>query len=348
MPDITLNFVNSYGIYLFVYLLIPFVFFYNSKINKDKTNCKFDKYSGNQLKGLFIIIVVLHHLSQRMDPGLLLPFHYVGYLSVGVFFYISGFGLIKSSIAKNNYLDNFIYNKFIQIYVPLMLVNAITLFIISTNSNNFSIQDIAIYIISFKLLDETLWFIITICIFYFLFWISFRKNTNIKALLSITFLIFLYVVFCKLIHQPSWRYISSISFIVGIYHAFYEKHLRFLLSTHYYLILLLSVVLFTVAFFLENLGIAWNITVFLSCILFSTSVIILFLKIQPNSRIFNFIGNISLEIYLLHIKIMALFASFTWLNSGIWIFLYFACLIIAASFFHKINLLVQSKLLVKS
>lgn len=61
-------------------------------LSKDKCNC---------LKGIFAIIVLIHHLKQHSGvfsdyavPSIILQA--MGYLSVAVFFFISGYGLAFS------------------------------------------------------------------------------------------------------------------------------------------------------------------------------------------------------------------------------------------------------------
>lgn len=117
MPSIDINFNNNYGIYIFVYLLLPFLFFYKAKIiNFTNSNVlSLSSDTNNQLKGLFILVVILHHIALHMDSyGLLSILRSVGYLAVSVFFFISGVGLSKSLIRNPKYLDRFLYKKFLE------------------------------------------------------------------------------------------------------------------------------------------------------------------------------------------------------------------------------------------
>lgn len=55
-----------------------------------------EKPVTDSLRGLFALMVVLHHLSYYAYEGLLFRwFAYVGYLAVAVFFFLSGYGLMR-------------------------------------------------------------------------------------------------------------------------------------------------------------------------------------------------------------------------------------------------------------
>lgn len=65
----------------------------------------FSKGQSLSIKGLFALIVLLHHTYQQMNICQNLPFvdyflRSLGYLAVGIFFFISGYGLYKSMIAN--------------------------------------------------------------------------------------------------------------------------------------------------------------------------------------------------------------------------------------------------------
>ncbi len=346
MPSITLSFNNNYGIYLFVFLILPVLFFYKTKIinfTTIKTNhdLSLSKNTNNQLKGIFIIIVVLSHISTHMDSSSLLAvFPPTGYLAVGGFFFISGFGLTKSLKRNNAYLNGFFYKKIVRIYLPFVIINIFTMIVLYLNGTTYTYDVIIEYIIPIKLIDSTLWFIVTILIFYFFFYVSFKKNYNLKSLFMVTTLTLIYILVCRFFDMGNWTYISSLCFPVGIYYAFFEGKIKSIIYNKFILILTLFLLLFLVTFILPGT----NINLFMSSVFFTIFIFILFLKINPNSFIYNLIGQISLEIYLLHMKILIIFSQFTELDSGFWIILYLFTLIITALLFNKFNNLFYSKL----
>lgn len=48
---------------------------------------------------------------------------FVGILFTSIFFFFSGFGLIRSYEPKENYLDGFVRSKFQALFVPFMITN---------------------------------------------------------------------------------------------------------------------------------------------------------------------------------------------------------------------------------
>ena len=63
----------------------------NTYLSKD--NC-------NSFRGLFALIIIIHHIAKSVSSGIILkPFTQVGYLIVAVFFFYSGYGLMKKHIV---------------------------------------------------------------------------------------------------------------------------------------------------------------------------------------------------------------------------------------------------------
>ena len=68
-------------------------------------------------RGIFAITIVLYHMSQILDKGMLFhQFTRMGYLAVSVFFFLSGYGLMlsykRSDKYKNHFFGNVRYETF--------------------------------------------------------------------------------------------------------------------------------------------------------------------------------------------------------------------------------------------
>ncbi|WP_228854319.1 acyltransferase family protein [Desulfomarina profundi] len=348
MPHISLSFYNNNGIYFLVFFVMPLVFFYKTQIinfAKIETNSHaLSREVNKQLQGVFIIVVVLHHLSQRIvEPGLMILFRPVGYLAVGAFFFISGFGLMKSLKRNHKYLEKFMYKKISKIYIPFAITNIFTIVLLMLYGKEFTISQIIKYSLSINLIDSTLWFIVTILIFYSIFYLSFISNMSRKSLVVISLFTLTYIAICKITNQGGWRYISSLCFLVGIYYAFFEQRINSIVFKNFNFILIISGILFLLTFVAQRKQLLPGMS-FISCVIFTIFLFTLFLKVYPCSSIFDHIGNVSLEIYLLHMKLMAFFAFYIKCDSGIWLGLYFIILIFSATLFHKANQLLYEKI----
>lgn len=343
MPYIHLNFDNNYGLYFFVFFLIPLLFFYKTEIINTVDKFFLSRNCTTQIKGLFILVVVLHHISQSLNPGLMDAFRPVGYLAVGAFFFVSGLGLVKSVKRNNKYLEGFLYKKVSRIYVPFLFVNLLTVIALSLKGDHLSFADMVKYTLSFSLIDKSLWFIVAILIFYCLFWLSFYYLRDLLALVAVTMFVSLYVVVCLVTGQGPHVYISSFSFPLGIIYGYYDERVNTVIFHRYYLVLMLTAILFTITYLLFRNDVSFGIPS-LSCSFFTILILVIFLKIQPGSEIFELIGNISLEIYLLHMKFLALFSLVTGLDSGVWIAAYLFVLILSSWMFSRFNQLIYGQI----
>ena len=341
------EFANNYYLYILAYMVVPALFFFKAKVTRTlDIDSSMSKSSTDQLRGLFIVIMVIHHISQRMaNPVLLTPFNDMGYYAVGIFFFLSGFGLTKSFKRKNTYLDKFFTKKIVKIYIPFVIVNTLTIIAIRMKGDDLSVLEILGYSLSIKMIDTTQWFIVAILIFYVFFWLSFITTANIvKSQISITVLVFLFIISCKYLSLGGWWYISSLCFPMGVIYAANEKKLFEIIYNKYNFVIALSLVLFilTLVLFLKSIFPAMGL---ISCVFFTLFIIVISFKILPCSKLFSMIGIISMEIYMIHMKVLALFIYFLPFDSSLIIIPYFISLIILSVYFNKLNNFIFNRLL---
>ena len=347
MPYMNFDFSDNYYIYFIAYIAIPVLFFFKAKVTRRvDSNFFVSKSSTDQLRGIFIVVMVIHHISQRMaDPGLLRPFNEMGYFAVGMFFFFSGFGLTKSFKNKETYLDHFLIKKLVRIYIPFIIVNTLTVIALIIKGDDLSVWEILEFSFSIKMIDTTQWFIIVILIFYVFFWLSFIATKNIvKSQISITILVLLFIISCKYLVLGGWWYYSSLCFPMGVIFAANEKKIYEIIYNKYNFVLVISLVLFilTLLLFLKSIFPAMGL---ISCVLFTVFIVVLSLKILPRSKLFSIIGNISMEIYMLHMKVLALFVCFLPFDSSLIIIPYFVVVILLSVYFNKCNNFIYNKLL---
>ncbi|MBZ9536851.1 acyltransferase [Cytobacillus oceanisediminis] len=267
----------------------------------------------NQLKGIFTLVVIFHHLSQRTGEGILFNlFSYVGYLAVSVFFFISGYGLmIQYQRKREKYLESFVKLRIPSILLPYILTTIIYFFSFKLLGENVSLKTTFLSLINGNPLVSFSWYIIAILFFYCLFYIAGKISKRIyyKFIIVIFLGIFLYISLCKIAGYDSWWYNSCFSFFIGIIWANYND----LISIYFKKIYVLKIVFISFIFLLLfmiplllpkyelNQTILKNIIIFsqfLSSSLFSILVMLICKKIRLNNYILLFLGGISLEIYL--------------------------------------------------
>ena len=124
-------------------------------------------------KGVFAILVMLHHISQRIEGQFLKIFLYVGSMSVAVFMLLSGYGIMVSYKKKNNISLKWYLIKVLRLYIPWFICFIIKILdglIPGQPKWNFTIS----------------WFILAMTFLYFSFAVSF--NNKLTFLMKIIIL----------------------------------------------------------------------------------------------------------------------------------------------------------------
>ena len=348
---------------LLVYLTYPllFVFWFagskwhgHKKFNEEFLSREQTKY----MHGLLAVCIFLHHASQKScaywhRPEVIVHgldvFVDMGYLLVAVFMFFSGFGLYKSYMTKPDYLKGFIRNRIL----PVMLTSAFVAWIfipvrICMGEKLDPVRMVA-YITGAMLANQNGWYPITIVLFYFVFWLSFRfcKNKN-TAIVIITVFVFIYTLIGTIVPhnnwwlQGEWWYNSVHLFWIGLIVAKNEEKVTAHLKRHYVtymviggmLLLVLPVVVkicsgFFSYYYMEGVrglykkpGLFFNMlgrrwVTLLSQMLCSLNFTLVFVMINLKVKIGNpalkFMGMISLEFYLVHGMFVEMF-GYDWLE----------------------------------
>lgn len=162
------------------------------------------------LKGYSILAIVVFHLGQIMNPSpTLASLINFGGTGVHAFIFISGFGLFLSHLAKPLSYKNFLKKRFTKIYIPYILIVALSALI----SLFIPVYDNSLYaflghVFLYKMFDERIigsygyqfWFVSTIIQFYLIFPLLVQLKKRIKEsyfviagfLISICWAIFIY------------------------------------------------------------------------------------------------------------------------------------------------------------
>lgn len=90
-----MKFDNVYLFYLVFGVLFEILFICG--IRKNNSEEILTKQQSQCFKGVFIVLIFIHHFVIRMDnQGYLYPFKFIGYIAVAGFFLFSGCGLMRS------------------------------------------------------------------------------------------------------------------------------------------------------------------------------------------------------------------------------------------------------------
>ncbi len=271
----------------------------------------------NSYKGFFALIVIMHHISQRVSNGFLPPdFTRVGYLAVAVFLFLSGYGLQKQNLSKPDYSKGFLLKRISAILIPYMVMSVIYWLIYAILGDVRSIATIwHNFIVNGDPIVWFSWYVVCILYFYITFYFLMKifKNNRVGIVFGGIAFCALYIFICSKLGFGLWWYQTSFVFILGIVFSSYEEKILKFIKKYYVTVLLLSLTFFIVLA-KHKWEIYWLIPslktefllVALLAFLFILSFFALTLKIKTNNKFLDFLGKISFEIYMVQGALMLL------------------------------------------
>ena len=100
---------------IFILLLISLFVYLIPKTDVDYLSNK----STKSLKGLLALLIIFHHISQKVTTGENFSnFEYMGRYIVALFFFLSGYGLYFQYSNNVNYMKNFLRKRLVRIFIP--------------------------------------------------------------------------------------------------------------------------------------------------------------------------------------------------------------------------------------
>lgn len=310
------------------------------------------------LKGILAICIVICHLwgplvggNPSLGDGIIgntvgRICAVLGYLSVGLFLFLSGYGLCAQYQKKGEaYLKVFLLKR----VLPLYLINVL-LIVFYSISNLLLVGGFSwgIVLQSFFFGGTVVskgWYLQAILVWYLFFFAIFKfiKNSKVQ-IIAMVGAFFLYLAVCLIMKLSSTWYEGAFCLSLGIIWAKYSKKINEILSKNKWLILsiLLFGFLFAISFIFGNFSFLPNpiriaVKSISSCAF--TIFVVLFLKVVLiDNRITRFLGKISLEIYVFHGFFLTLYRC-TYVYIGNWILyivLVFASTILLAWAIHPL------------
>ena len=219
-------------------LLFVFASLVFSSLRKTKGDMPLSLLQTNQMKGIAIIVIILHHLSIYVikNPTDLAIFIDAGYVGVAVFLMISEMGIYISLESKG--IKDFFFKKIIRLYIPvgLAMVLEVSLIHILLPTQSNILLDFGRIIFDILKVDRNMWFVVFILFWYCMLYLTFCLNLSKTA--KLIFLVSVSVIILS-IPNPSteWSYftlgkINAFSFpvgcLIGIKHKFIVQKLEVL------------------------------------------------------------------------------------------------------------------------
>lgn len=209
--------------------------------------------AGKSLKGVFALAVVFCHLAQNSEAGNLFRLSsHDGYLSVAIFFFLSGYGLQKQFINKENYKDGFLKKRLTPIVLPYVFIS-VAYWVMFRLIYDFTAGNIlALFLIGEPIVWYS-WYIVCILLFYVVFWLLMLICKRHFSLMITGSAIFcaIHILFCNMMGWGIWWYTTTHILIVGVFWATYEEKLLSAIKRKYWPICLSAILLFVALYIVK-------------------------------------------------------------------------------------------------
>lgn len=294
---------------------------YGSKIGFKEESQWLSKNQTGKMKGVCALLVIVHHISSvGTASGSLQQFWYFavlsGYLLVGYFFFVSGYGIAYSEYQSDKKKEKSrLLKRCISISIPYAVITIIYLLYYIMSNQDIGIKEMWKGFIVGEPVVRYSWYSIAIILLYVLFSISTLIKEKTIAILSFFLLVLGYVIFFASIGFSEFWYNAVLAMIMGIMIATCKKQIYSWLKKNSVLKLVVTCMIFGVmcltqiklgnALYEKNLIIFWIVKE-LCLVAFIIILMYLDLYVSIGNRALEWIANISYEIYLTHGFVMML------------------------------------------
>lgn len=160
-----------------VTILFIFVWLF---FTKSRPATGFDRVSTGTLRGIAMLLIILHHIHIRINDGSLM-LESAGYLATGLFFFISGYGN-QLSLTKKEESFRWLINKFIKIYRTYLVGFVLYWFILKLLYKEIALTAFSTvkHLLIMSMPNQVTWFPKMILLSFAIHWVLnkyFRKHT---------------------------------------------------------------------------------------------------------------------------------------------------------------------------
>lgn len=269
----------------------------------EKTDGFFDpteRSVAKRYRGFFAFVVLLHHMAQRVeDGGLLYMYFDAGYLAVAVFFFYSGYGLMKKGIAQKR---GFFKKRLPKVLFPYVATMAIYWVIYAINGDEKGIGALMSEHYHSDRGISFLWFVFVYLAWTLFFGLSLRVIKQDKMILAVSRLFAEgFAMLCLLtIPYFFWVYDTILLIPIGCAWQYYEKTIIGWIQKHYYPFLGVCIIGFVGSCLAKTHPVLLIPAYMCSAILFVVLLNVMTMKQRPQGKALAFLGDVSYEIYVLH------------------------------------------------
>ena len=301
---------------IFILLLISLFVYLIPRTDVDYLSNK----STKSLKGLLALLIIFHHISQKITTGENFSnFEYMGRYIVALFFFLSGYGLYFQYSNNATYMENFLKKRLVRIFIPFFIFIVIYVIYRATLGEVVNVDFFLSFWKDHSNIIYNGWFVNSIIVLYVIFYVSFvRKDSKISGY-KLVFLTLVYIFWKAYQEHGDWEYVSIMAFLLGVFWMKNRVSIDKFLEKNYFIFLVsFSILMYVFRHYeviMKNIGITnkyvyYGIVGNLCTMVFVVYFLLLTNKLNFSNKYLDFLGDISFEIYMIHGLVMHYLGKF--------------------------------------
>ncbi|MCD7957293.1 MAG: acyltransferase family protein [Lachnospiraceae bacterium] len=253
------------------------------------------------IKGLFAILVLIHHLYQHSGVSINGQGAYclqsLGYLSVAMFLFLSGYGLQISYLNKGEqYIVNLPSKRILPLYLQYILLVGIYLaFFFVIDKSKITVKLIITSFVFGGTVVSKGWYLQLTLALYLLYWLVYSTVKRKRTLAIVIGLVFICVL-CLVLQLGIVWFQSIFSFALGIFWANNKEKIDSKCVESWGLFTGVFLITFVCSLVLSYYIIPIRVcTIILFCVL----TLLLLMRVSINNKLMKGIGTYSFDIYVM-------------------------------------------------
>lgn len=249
------------------------------------------------LRGIAALMIVLYHVASNVrEEPILKQFLLFGDIAVGLFFFISGYGLLVSYSKKGDgYMQGFLRHRFAKLLPPFLIATIGYELYQSFQDGHSTLSSLTAIAHGGTMLPDS-WFVLTIMFYYLLFYVCARLFHKPSVIvMSLWFVTAGYIAMCYCLGWERYWYKTVCAINLGFTYSLLEVRIRRFVTTHrgvlVCLVWVMTILIVGLSFSSVKLPISFLMPLLVVASIYAMGMV--------RCRFLEFLGTISYEIYLM-------------------------------------------------
>lgn len=296
---------------LIFYFLLAILVLYSISYTKDGFNDDYLSFEmSNAVKGVFILLVFVHHVVPYVLDSGWLPNGFgaelfwfiksnIGQWIVAMFLFYSGYGVMESIKRKGySYVHGLPKKRILQVLVNFDIAVLIYILVDLILKKPLTIKQCLLSLTGWESVGNSNWYIFIIMLMYWITFVAFyrsKADDYTRPLLFSWALTFIASIIMSYFKADYW-YNTMFCYTAGIFFSLYKNKIECLTKTHYWPILIIAAIALVVFDRIpySAKGLVYNGF----SVIFCSVVILLTMKFRCNSKVLLWCGQNLFPLYI--------------------------------------------------